>query len=252
MLKWILKKTLLNWERPIYSQYLYEFSKRYLDLWFGDNNFDRNTNGEFRILNKIIPTSKVVFDVGANRGDYSSEILRINPKVKIHAFEPTPSSYKKLAQLPNVTALNVAVGEKEENKVLYQMDRSTHNSFYTEVGAGTAVEVKVITLDSYCQKNKINHIDFLKIDVEGHEYFVLKGAVGILKRKAVDYIQFEFSGATSDARVFLKDFITLLNQYEYDLYRVRGTDIQLVKYYPDRERFTLTNYLAVKKGVPVV
>lgn len=250
MIKWVLKRTLLNWKYPFYSQYLYEFSKRYLDLWYGDNNFDRETNGEYRLLAQIIPRSKLVIDVGANIGVYSAEMLRDNPAIKIHAFEPDPDSFKKLQALP-VTANNIALGEIAGTHILYKMPRSTHNSFYTEVENIGSIEVPVSTLDTYCSKNSINAIDFIKIDVEGHEYFVLEGAKNILSRGIVDYVQFEFSGATADARVFLKDFITLFNKYGYDLYRIRATDVQLVDYYPDRERFTLTNYLAIRHGVPI-
>lgn len=248
ILKWILEKTILNWERPLYSKKLFLICSRYIDLWYGDNNFNRNTNGEFRILKKIIPESKVVLDVGANIGEYSAEMLKINPNLKIHAFEPFLDSFNKLKQVP-VIANNIALGEKDEIRVLHQMGRSTHNSFYTESSDGKKVQVKVSTLDAYCEKNNIKHIDFLKIDVEGHEFAVLQGATNVLKQQAVDYIQFEFSGATALSRVFLKDFIDLLNTYNYDLYRVRGTDIQFVDYYPDRERFTLTNYLAIRKNI---
>lgn len=250
LLQWVVKKTFLNWKHPFYSRNLFLFCSRYLDLWYGDNNFDRRTNGEFLLLEKLMPQVKIVFDVGANVGDYSGEILKINPAILIHAFEPFPDSYEKLSKLPLV-ANNLGLGEKEETKILYQASRSAHNSFYILDSNSVPLDVKVSTLDLYCEKQKIKHIDFLKIDVEGYEFFVLKGAQKSLRQQVIDYIQFEFSGGTIESRTFLKDFLDLFESYGYDLYRIRARDVQKVIYAPDKERFTLTNYLAVKKGMKI-
>lgn len=252
LLQWVVEKTILNWKNPFYSRNLFLVCSRYLDLWYGDNNFDRRTNGEFWLLGKLMPQARIAFDVGANVGDYSGEILRINPVIGIHAFEPDPDSYEKLKHL-SLVANNIGLGEKEEIKTLYRVLRSTHNSFYAFEPDAVSLSVNVSTIDVYCEKRGIRHIDFLKIDVEGHEFFVLNGAKKLLKRQEIDYIQFEFSGATIESRVFLKDFIELFNAYSYDLYRIRAQDVQKVEYAPDKERFTLTNYLAIKRGmwVPV-
>ena len=247
---WVIKKLLLNWEHPIYSRYLYEFSKSYLDIWYGDNNFNRETNGEFHLLRELVPKCSVVFDVGANIGFYSNEILSINPKVKIHAFEPDTVPFKELTNLP-VVANNIGLGDKEGNKILYRDEvKSTFNSFYDiHDKKGTPLNIRVETIDGYCTQNKIDHIDFVKIDVEGYEYYVIKGAERMIKEGRINYIQFEFSGATTISRTFLKDFIELFNNYGYDVYRIKPFFVEKVLYYPDRERFTLTNYLAVKRGL---
>lgn len=250
LLAWVAKKTMLNWERPFYSKSLFILCSRYVDLWYGDNNIDRKTNGEFWLLGKLMPNVKTVFDVGANIGVYAKEILRINPSITIHAFEPDPRAYEELKKLP-VRANNFALGERAETKTLYRTPRSTHNSFYVGESDADPYEVKVRTLDAYVQEHQIPHIDFLKIDVEGYEFFVLKGASETLSRGIVEYIQFEFSGGTLLSRVFLKDFIDLLDSYGYDLYRIRAKDVQRVNYLPDCERFTLTNYLAIKRGKPI-
>lgn len=252
MLKFFLNKTFLNWERPIYSPLLFKFCSKYVDMWYGDNNYNRQTNGEYRLLKFIIPKAKTVFDVGANIGEYSSEILRINPSVLIHAFEPGIAAFNKLKAL-KLTANNFAMGNKSGKHLLYQENKcSTHNSFYNfNNDTLKSVEVEVQTIDEYCLKNNIRRIDFLKIDVEGFEYAVLAGSQKMFESKAIDYIQFEFSGATVESRIYLKDFILFFKKYGYDLYRIRGTSVDAVDYYPDRERFTLTNYLAVKQGLPV-
>ncbi len=248
LLQWLVQKTLLNWEHPFYSRNLFLFCSRYLDLWYGDNNFDRRTNGEFFLLEKLMPHAKTVVDVGANVGDYSGDMLNINSEVTIHAFEPDPDSFKQLIKL-SIVANNMGLGDKEETKTLYRASRSTHNSFYAFEPNSTPYEVRVSTLDLYVKEKGISHIDFLKIDVEGYEFFVLKGAQELFKKQAIDYVQFEFSGGTLESRTFLKDFIDFFDIYGYELYRIRAKDIQKVVYAPDKERFTLTNYLAIKKGM---
>jgi len=255
MINTILKKILgifINWDNPLYSRYLYEFSRRYLDLWYGDNNFDRKTNGEYRLLSKILPNCRILFDVGANVGSYSGEALKINPEIIIHAFEPDPRAFEKLKLVKGINTINnTAVGERRESKMFNQNPQSTHNSFHNLESNSKTIAVLVNTIDLYCREKSVDHIDFLKIDVEGHELFVLKGADGLLKKQAIDYVQFEFSGAMVEARTFLLDFIRLFDICGYDLYRIRAKDIQKVDYFPDRERFTLTNYLAVRRGIEV-
>lgn len=249
-LQWLIKKTLLNWEHPLYSRNLFLLCSRYVDMWYGDNNIDRTTNGEFWLLRKLMPHAQVVVDVGANIGVYSGEILKINPNISIHAFEPDPAVCEELQKLPLI-ANNFALGEQAETKTLHLTPRSTHNSFYPGESGARPLSVPVSTLDTYCAEHNLTHIDFLKVDVEGFEFFVLKGARGLLEKGAIEYVQFEFSGGTLLSRVFLKDFIDLFDSYGYDLYRIRANDVQFVDYFPDRERFTLTNYLAIKRGNPI-
>lgn len=251
-LKYLINKIFLNWEHPLYSDILFKFCTKYLDMCYGDNNFNRMTNGEYRFLEFLIPKVKTVFDVGANIGDYSKEMLRINTTLKIHAFEPGKDAFEKLKKI-NLIANNFALGEHEEERLLYQeLGKNNHNSFYNIHGGTLApVSVAVTTLDDYCNKNNITHIDFLKVDVEGFEYSVMKGSETMLSKKAIDYIQFEFSGATVESRTFLKDFLTLFKKYGYNLYRIKAKSIEIVEYRPDKERFTLTNYLAIKEGFPI-
>ena len=250
--KLLVNKIFLNWEHPFYSRTLFKFCTKYLDMWYGDNNFNRTSNGEYRFLRFLMPKARVVFDIGANVGDYSEEILRLNPSIKIHAFEPDKDAFEKLKPLP-LAANNFALGDRSEERLLYREEgKTSHNSFYNLHSSATApITVAVTTIDDYCLKNKISHIDFLKVDVEGFEYSVIKGAEKMLAKGAINYVQFEFSGATIEARVFLKDFLTLFNKYGYNLYRIKPKSIEIVDYRPDKERFTLTNYLAVRKGLPI-
>lgn len=248
-----IKNIFINWKHPHYSKVLFSFCSRYVDFCYGDYNFDRNTNGENRVVKILVPHSQVVFDVGANDGKYSEYVLSVNPGIKVHAFEPVTQAFNSLKNLP-LTANNFALGDKKERRIMHcSTDRSTHNSLYDSSDTmGQKIEIPIETLDDYCFSKDVKHIDFLKIDVEGHEFFVLKGAQKMFKTSSIDFIQFEFSGGSREARTFLKDFIDFFDQYGYDLYRIKPLTIEKVMYYPAKERFTLTNYLAIKRPFPVL
>jgi hypothetical protein len=111
--------------------------------------------------------------------------------------------------------------------------------------------VQVTTLDEYVKDHNIRHVDFLKVDVEGYEFFVLKGAENMFKQGIVDMVQYEFSGATLESRFFLRDFLRFFEQYGYDMYRLKSRSLERVEYFPDQERFTLTNFVAVKRGLQI-
>lgn len=244
----------MNRRHPKYIKTLFKFCSKYVDFCYGDNDFDRVTNGEYRLLKEIIPKAQVVFDIGANTGDYSQEILNINGRAEIHAFEPDPRAFGKLKE-KKVIANNCAVGKAPGEVTLHlHKNKTVLNSLLPLHDETLLLEKKMVqidTTDRYAATKNISHIDFMKIDVEGYEFFVLEGARELLKKKAIDLIQFEFSGASAEARTFLKDFIDLLKTHGYSLYRVKPLSIEPVVYYPDQERFTLTNYLAVRDGFPI-
>ena len=97
-------------------------------------------------------------------------------------------------------------------------DGSGANSLYQrqglEGGWGLAAQsreevVRLETLDGCCQRAEIQAIDFIKIDVEGHELEVLRGTTDILAKGGIRFIQFEYGGCNMDARVLLKDLFDL-------------------------------------------
>ena len=130
------------------------------------------------IYQDFIPTKNdVVVDVGAQYGDYAVLCAGYYKVRKVYCFEPLNSNFKeiekniKLNKLKNILAYNVALGSK--NKMI----KITYNGDMAGIGGSRTQKTYLKTLDSYRLKPTI-----LKIDVEGFEMDVLRGAVKTIKR----------------------------------------------------------------------
>jgi FkbM family methyltransferase len=219
--------------------------------------------GEARFLRewlpRIAPEGGEVFDVGANRGDYTVAVHRIDPRLRVHAFEPHPATYQKLianTRGTNVVPVNFGVGHESGELELYDRageDGSSHASMYLDViekihgSEATSVRVPVITLDDYAARNGIERIALVKIDTEGNEYRVLLGMAGLLRSGAIRAIQFEFNEMNVASRAFMRDFVELLQGY--DMYRLLPAGLlPIAPYRPIySELFGFQNIVAIKR-----
>jgi FkbM family methyltransferase len=141
----------------------------------------------------------ILIDVGANIGEYSKKLSAKFPQSHIYSFEALPSTFaileKNLSGIKNITSINKALGSKQEERTIFtDGPGSGLTSFYSFGKNQTESIVSVITLDQFCQEHQIKTIDFLKIDVEGFEMEVLKGAKKMIDSKKILNIQFEFGG----------------------------------------------------------
>lgn len=147
----------------------------------------------------------------------------------------------------NVSMFNLGAGESDSKITLYtNQEGSSHASVYNRTSNPFELkeEIEQRSLDSFCTEKNINKIDFLKIDVEGHEFSVLKGASNLLQEGKINFLQFEFGGNNVNSRTYFQDFYFLLKD-NYILYRiVKDGLFKITKYTEISEIFTCTNYLA--------
>lgn len=233
---------------------LYSISLRglnYGNLGFGEENAVKRIKTSLENKADII-----LFDVGANIGEYSEILNEIfESKATIHAFEPSGVTFETLkAKVSNtkIFAHNVGLGSKNETIKLYkQAANSPLASAFQREYKGEVFQdfdlVSIKTLDDFCAENQISHIDFLKIDVEGFEMEVLKGASKMIEANKIQYIQFEFGGTHIDPRNFIRDFWILLHP-KYRIYRILKDGLAEIESYTDRlEVFSYSNYLCILK-----
>lgn len=225
-------------------------------------NVEADANGERVALKRIVRQahgrSLCIFDVGANRGQYLTMALNCLNGVdyEIHCFEPARATFAMLAEcargnskiFPNNCDLGA---ERGELKLFYDQPGSRLASLTKRKLEHFGMEmtlsenVKVETIDQYCHDRNIQHIDLLKIDVEGHELDVLTGARGMLESSAISMISFEFGGCNIDTRTFVQDFYYFFRQYGFRMARVTpsGRIIELGRYREVYEQFRTTNFL---------
>jgi FkbM family methyltransferase len=210
--------------------------------------------------------SPIVFDVGANIGDYSLLAKRELPTAQIFAFEPAAATYRQLSQhlaqqdgCADITTYNFGFSDAErllelfsyavegnEASLLASVDLRLPTQV-VRVEVEHSEEIKVRTIDDFCAAESIQAIDLLKLDVEGHELAVLRGAGDMLSRRAIRIIQFEFGPANIYSRTFFFDFWTLLSE-QFDIFRIVPNGLAPIAYYGEhREVFLTTNYLAIRK-----
>jgi FkbM family methyltransferase len=171
----------------------------------------------------------VVFDVGANEGGWVAEVLALRPDACIHAFEPQAHLATGIAATQSKVVVNhMALGDAPGALELADYEGhagSQHASLLRGVidglhhGVARYTRVPVGTLDSYCDERDIDHIDLLKIDVEGFEIKVLQGARRMISERRLGTIQFEFNEMNIVGGAFLDQFFTALAA-SHDLYRL--------------------------------
>ena len=228
---------------------------------------DDNISGESFLIKDVLSKyilendQVIIFDVGANVGNYTKKLVDSYSQSLIYSFEPSQASFAQLSKRfkcnPKVTLENVALGSVSNQSVLYSYDNdpgSEHASLFSEVlqqlhGVNEigSQKVQVITLDEYCLSQEIKRIKFLKIDTEGNELDVLRGANKMIDSDRIDLIQFEFNEMNVISRVFLKDFYSFLSN-KYSIYRLDSRQLIPLPYYDTlNEIFKFQNFLAINK-----
>lgn len=225
------------------------------------------TSGEARLIKRLMnyaPTNAVIFDVGANVGEFSLRCNQFSPSgAIIYAFEPSPSTYGRLSDNVRsyeannrIIPVQLGLSDQTREAILsvqagFEGNASIHAREIPRLGTATVNEkIELTTLDAFCADKNINRVFFLKLDIEGEEFACLRGASRLLARQQIDYLQFEFGGCNIQSRIFLKDFWDLLAP-SFVIYRVLQNELWHWKGYHElNEIFTTTNFLAVRRGLP--
>jgi len=144
-----------------------------------------------------IAADDVLYEIGANRGYYVLSVLSNVPKARIYAFEPNPRVFRMLednialnGHLGQVKAVPFALGDRSGTAKLYISKSDSASSFnlsHSEIygnGIEKALQVGILTIDGLVNGGELPVPQHMKIDTEGFEVQVLRGAKEVLRNHA--------------------------------------------------------------------
>ncbi|MCH9620757.1 MAG: hypothetical protein S4CHLAM20_01610 [Chlamydiia bacterium] len=231
----------------------------------GYNDCNYQTNGELFFLKNEISDLKnaVIFDIGANVGNWTTSALAINNSATIFSFEPNPNTYeillKNIGTNDNIKLHKFGFSNKvQKNKIFFtyghisEQANSLDGLYYRPILKKLLkikpkkISVNLSTLDNFLENSEIKKIDLLKIDTEGEEYNILCGATKALSKGLISRIQFEYGGCYIDAKTKLEDVYYLLTSFGYKIYRLLPEDkLEITKWDPILENYQYSNYIAI-------
>jgi FkbM family methyltransferase len=168
-----------------------------------------------------------VLDVGANHGIYSLAALACQPGATVHAFEPTPEiathlrATVKLNKLDRLHVHDVAVARQTGRAILKRVrgelgENEGMNFISENKDEPTAESVDTVSLDQFCQDQSIEHVDLLKLDIQGNENAALEGARNMIESGRIGIIFMELNwGASAGGTCSATDCIRILDRAGY-------------------------------------
>jgi FkbM family methyltransferase len=170
------------------------------------------------IFRSFLKPNSVVLDIGANFGLYTAiSASRMRDYGLLYSFEANPHTFdllkrtlyaNRLAHRSNVTAVNALVGESAGRGTLHYLPEFLGGATMTDIGqwgeAKRSIEVDMITIDEFLPAGLA--VDLVKIDVEGHEPFVIRGMQKTIRRSPNIRIFIEFVEAFLSQTVSANQF----------------------------------------------
>lgn len=198
-----------------YSLDISQVVDHYLYFGYKDNLFN--------YVKKDIENSLIIFDVGANIGTTSLFFSKLNTKSKVFSFEPHPDTFVKLEKnvgLNNFSNLNIyqlGLGDTIDTVKIYEVNRKNRGMNRVMKEDKSAIypfkKIKINKLDNFMSEKNVKRLDFIKIDVEGLEYSVLKGGEKTLrKNKPIIILELEdnnLSENNASAKLLIEFLIDL-------------------------------------------
>lgn len=233
MRDFIINKIQRLWVRIFTIQKFERINNRILNLALHARGFQNGTtpkmSGEEHLLRSLKGQDvKVCLDIGANVGSYSKMLIEILG-AEVIAFEPLEAACNNLKEIAKIYPKNfsfheLAISDENTTRQIHfgvptselatlQMSNSELD-FVKENNVNSAC-ITTVTLDSFfeLETNCLQRIDFIKIDVEGHEYQVLSGAQETIRKFSPRFIQIEYNRYNLFSGINLFQIAKLLGEY---------------------------------------
>jgi len=213
------------------------------------------SSGEIRFFNKIKDNCNVIFDIGCKD---DTHYIEVTENKEFHLFEPNLITHNKcnaklynLINNTNKIFLNFfGLGNKSEFKYYYEDSESFIKRKIHFVSKTEPIKLFIKKFSDYILENKIENIDFIKIDTEGYEPDILLDDIDFIKNK-VKYIQFEYASTwlDRDTKIELNDIINIFHN-EFDFYFLYNEYHPLSKFF--NETLTSIKNLEMKLLIEIL
>jgi FkbM family methyltransferase len=201
-------------------------------------------------IKKIVEPGDVCLDIGANIGWYTTLLQTlVGPGGAVHSFEPVPPTFTVLEENVRsnmnseaVLLNNFALGETEGEVTLHIFkNRSDGHASIADFGETEFVEYPTLlkTLDSYLEFNEIGHVKFVKIDIEGSELSMLRGADRLFRQTPPPIFEIEMARDTTSQFGYLPDDLIkyMKEQSDFEFYAIdeKNFTLKLIKGFSPEE-----------------
>lgn len=230
------KKTIWN-NRKIYLNYDSFQSMWIMYNWLVDWE-------EFNLIKDFVKWDTCCVDVGANMGFYTIWLSKFTNNIL--SFEPNPKNFRRLNQNisannanDQIRAYNIAVGQVNADvRFTTNLDGENHISIHNLDENSTVVCKR---LETILFDNKIEQVAYLKIDVEGFEFEVLKGLGRYIENRKIDIIQIEINKSISNSGSTVKQLLAYIfaNDLQLCSYSVLEKQLKIEHYKKERENYFL-------------
>ncbi len=157
---------------------------------------------ESKLVRSYLSPGITFVDVGANFGYYSlMAASAVGPSGHVFSFEPNPEICDHLRgtirenKIANITVEQAGVSDEAGwSELFLPIQRGNNTATMVPNAGGHPVRVPVVTLDEYLDRSHITRVDFLKIDVDGFEPRIIRGAQAAIRAKRIKAVLCEFCG----------------------------------------------------------
>jgi len=210
-------------------------------------------------IGKNIKNDSIFLDIGANIGNWSSQIFKTanikKKSVYIHAFEPCEETRKilieNLGSNFNIEIYPYAMSNFIGESKIFVGDHCSGTNSLHKISGDQSENVKVMTVDNFISEKKINNVSFLKIDVEGFDALVLQGCINSMNKKVFDLIQFEYNWRWILNSQNLRNIFEMIEFLPYHFGKLAKNKILIFdKWHFEMDRFFENNYILIRKEGP--
>jgi len=210
-------------------------------------------NGEKRVIELVAPGASTFIDVGANVGDWAELFLCASGREKRGLLiEASSSAIAKLQERfegrAGIRIICAAASDSSGEIEFYEEPREGQTSSLQRSAArpdARTHKVRLTTVDEEATGADFGYVDMLKIDAEGHDFHVLRGASRLLNEGRIGIVQFEYNRPWAYAGSTLSAAISFLKDLRYEVYLLRSTGLHPFDYERYGEFFGYANFVAI-------